>query len=98
MRLVSGVVAGACLILAVASPTIAQRPAALEKGRMSLAFVVPDAHSGEVSIWRFASDRTNLGLGVGFGVSSIETETDRSYTTAYVRVGPMLKRYFSVRE
>ena len=74
----------------------AQAPAPMTKGKTSLALDVPDSNSGRVSVWRFVSDRTNVGAVLGFHVSS-SSQGDARYNSVGVDVGPAIKRYFSPR-
>jgi hypothetical protein len=72
----------------------AQTPAAMTKGRTSLAIDLPFS-GGRVSIWRFVSGRTNLGAVLGFNATSENDDYDTR--TISVDVGPSIKHYFSPR-
>jgi hypothetical protein len=83
------------LMLSPASVS-AQTPAAMTEGRTSLAIDIPDSNTGRISVWRFVSDRTNIGAVLGFHVSS-SSNGDARYKSVGVDVGPAMKRYLSPR-
>ena len=81
---VLAVVAG----LSAAGPAAAQLP---ERGAWSLQ--LSPAENPRVGAWRMASERTNLGVAVGVGVTRSEQEGGDEGTSWSLTVSPPVKRY-----
>lgn len=99
--------AAAAAVLAFSSPALAQdadpddAPNGLRKGAWSLSFTSPgSSERAELGAWRMVSDRTNLGVTVGFARTSREREQEDPDATfeetgTELQLGLAARRYLS---
>src|SRR3569832_124568 len=81
------------LLLSITAAASAQTPAQLSKGRRSIAFTLPDGGGTTIGLWKFTSDRTNVGLNLAVDYKR-DTDSLSTFDRWSVAVGPAVKSYF----
>jgi hypothetical protein len=95
----------AFLVLTTTSPALAKdgESRAIQKGRYSLAFSLPDGGGGQLGVWKMVSGRSNLGVNLGIdhsrqtttiGPDSFRQGEVSQYWTFSIE--PSLERYVSL--
>jgi hypothetical protein len=93
MRLKVAVVTAMALAAVAASPAAAQQAGsqnALQKGRRSISFSLPDGGGTSFGIWTMLSERTNLGLNVGIEMQDSDAPDVEGWE---LQLAPAIKRY-----
>jgi hypothetical protein len=97
----------AFLVLTTTSPARAEEGGsrAIQKGRYSLAFSLPDGGGAQFGVWKMVSGRSNLGVNLGvdhrfdeetWGPDSARSRTGNLFWTFSLQ--PSMKRYLFVRD
>jgi hypothetical protein len=83
-------------VLGISAAAHAQSPTALQQGRTSIAFTLPNSGGEDIGLWKFTNDRTNVGLDLGFGYASIhDAGSTASAHQWHLNAGPAIKKYFN---
>lgn len=97
----------ALLLLLLAGPASGQGgpSRAIEKGRWSIAFTLPEGGGSAIGVWKMISSRTNLGVNLGIGhqfdlrTSGPDSARRESGGTFWrFSIEPTIKRYLILRE